>query len=115
MSRTDGALRQSDQGGRDRLDHWPPIVARPLAEEPRRRIPGAVLALEEPAPIRNEGQEDEDALAHRAGEMGDRRVDGNHEIEIGDGARSLCKVGEFRRRLGDGCSKLHAPRHRPEG
>jgi len=87
--------------GRDLADYGSPIAARLLAEEPRRRIPRAVLALEEPAPIGNERQHDPNPLAHGAGEMGDRRVDGNDEVEIGDGAGGLREVCELGRKIGD--------------
>ncbi len=72
-----------------------------LPKQARRRIPGAVLAFAEPAPIREEGQHDEDALAHGAGEVSDGRVDADHEVEIGDGAGGLREVGELGRKIDD--------------
>ena len=88
-------LREHGQPIRDLADHGSPIATRLLAEEPRRRIPRAVLALEEPAPIGNERQHDPNPLAHGAGEMSDRRVDGNDEVEIGDGAGGLREIREL--------------------
>jgi hypothetical protein len=33
--------------------------------------------------------------------MGDRRIEGNHEVEFGDGAGGLREVGELGRKIGD--------------
>ncbi len=57
-----------------------------LAEQAHGRIPGIVLAVEQPAPIGHPRQQHPDRLAERAGKMRDRRVDRDDQIERADGA-----------------------------
>ena len=61
--------------GADPLDHRIPIAIRALPEQPRVRIPGACVAIERPAPIRPERQQDPQRPSERAGEMRDRGID----------------------------------------
>jgi hypothetical protein len=66
-----------------------------LTEQARRRIPGTVLASEQPAPIGNERQQDPDRLRQRAGEVGDRGVNRDHEIEALDCRGGVGKIRKF--------------------
>ena len=77
----------------DFADHRSPIAAGPLSEQARCRIPGAILAIEEPAPVRNEGEHDPDGLSHGAGEVCHGGIDGNDKVEVGNGACGLREVG----------------------
>ncbi len=78
-------------GGHARDDLVPGLAAL-LAEQPHRRIPGAVIATEHPTPVTDPGKQQPDRLAERAGEMGDRCVDRDHEVKPGDCCRGLGEV-----------------------
>jgi hypothetical protein len=73
-------------------DHAVPAAAFILPEQARGRIPGAVLAIQQPAPVGNERQQHPDRLAERAGKMGDTGVHRDDEIEIADQG---CGIGEI--------------------
>ena len=66
-----------------------------LPEQARARIPGRIRAFEQPAKIGRERQQDEDRLAERAGEMRNRGVDRDDEIERGDDGRRVGKILEI--------------------
>ena len=68
-------------GGYDALHHRAPVAARLLPEQPHRRIPGGIFAIEQPAPIGNFLQQQEGRAAKRAGKMRHRRIAGDDEIE----------------------------------
>ena len=61
-----------------------PIACSILAEQPRGRIPGAVVAIEQPAKVRYDGQKDPDRFGQGPGQMGDAGIDRNHQIQIRD-------------------------------
>lgn len=73
-------------------DLWPtfPIF---LSKERGRRIPWAVIAVFKPTPVGIFRQQDPDRLAHASGEVGDCRIDADHEIQASDKARSVVEVG----------------------
>ena len=48
------SIRKTAQRAAHALDHMLPVADLPLQEQPRRRIPRAVLALEQPAEIRRQ-------------------------------------------------------------
>ena len=83
---------QSDCGGSephgdleriaDRVYHPGPVSRLLLSEQPHARVPRAVVALQHPAPVRGIWQEDPHRLAERTGQMRNRGVDRNHEIEV---------------------------------
>jgi tetratricopeptide (TPR) repeat protein len=60
--------------GRDLADHVVPVIRRALAIERQRRVPGTVIAIQQPAPI-GRRQHDPARPAERAGEMHDCRID----------------------------------------
>src|SRR5436305_11862910 len=62
-----------------------------LAKQPHRRIPGRIGAIEQPAEIRGEGEQQPCRLAHRAREMRDGGIDADDQIERTDESR---RVGE---------------------
>src|SRR5713226_5459122 len=64
------SIERSINVGYDRA----PIVPFRLPKQARGRIPGAVVPIEQPAPIRNELQQDPDRLAKGTGEMNDGGV-----------------------------------------
>src|SRR5580704_10902627 len=53
------------------FDNTFPVVGAGLSKQPRRRIPRAVVPIEQPAPIRDEWQHDPNRLSQCAGEMND--------------------------------------------
>ena len=60
-----------------------------------RRIPGAAFAIERPAPVRLERQQHPGRPAERAGDMGDRGVDADHEIDERQHRRGVGEVGKL--------------------
>ena len=84
-----------------RAMHVRPVLALVLAEQPHGRVPGIILAVEHPAPIGHPRQQHPDRLAERAGEMRDRGVDRDHQIERGDGAGGVGEILEFGRKIFD--------------
>src|SRR5579862_8023091 len=79
-ARTRKKLR-SRQVATQRFDNAVPIAESRLPVEPRGRIPWTVLPLAHPAEIRGKRQQQEQRLAHGAGQMRDRGVDRDHRIE----------------------------------
>ncbi|CAM2197695.1 protein of unknown function [Paraburkholderia kururiensis] len=86
--------------------HRSPVAPRGLAEQSGFAIPRAVRAPELPAPVGRERQRDPYGFAKRPGEMGNRRIHADDEIELG---HERCRVGvrvepvrnvEQRRRFG---------------
>ena len=65
---------QSGYGGMNARDDVIPLARVILPKQAGGRIPWAVVAIEQPAPVGNELQQDPDRLAQRAGEMSDRGV-----------------------------------------
>src|SRR6266404_4879036 len=57
-----------------------PVICARLPEQTYRRIPGRIVAVEQPSPIRRERQQQPRRLAQRAGKMHGRVVDGDHQI-----------------------------------
>src|SRR5262249_60693151 len=80
LSRTMTKSWDAARGGRGNLAGDPrndavPIARRGLTVEPHARVPRAVVAVEQPAPIGREGDHDPGRSRQRAGEMDNRGVD----------------------------------------
>ena len=69
--------------------HAIPIAGPLLTEQPRGRIPRAVVAIQQPAPVGAVLQHDPHRLAQRTGEMRHRRIDRHHQIEQRDQRRGV--------------------------
>ena len=72
-----------------------------LAEEPHRGIPGAVAAIQQPAPVGNEGQRDPDGNSQRPGQVGDRRIAGDHQVQTSQHGRRVHEVVQAAAHLRD--------------
>src|SRR5262245_27332997 len=59
-----------------------PIAVSLLPEQPHSRIPGAVLPVEQPAPIGNILERNPRWASQRARQMGNRRVRGYDQVEM---------------------------------
>ena len=76
--------------------HHARIVARfALPEQANRRIPGTVVATEQPTIIGRPGQKNPGWAPKRGGEMGDAGVDGDDEIETLHQRRRVREVLEL--------------------
>ena len=74
------------------MQHPSPVSRRPLPKEPRSRIPGRGLDLLHPAPVGEMRQQNPHRLAHGAGEMRDRGVGSDHQIER---RNQCCGLGQI--------------------
>lgn len=90
------AGRENIERAADLGDDRVPIADRGLAEEPRGRVPRAVVALKQPAPIGRKWQHHPDRQAKRAGEMGDRGVNRDHEPHLGSECGGVAEIVEQR-------------------
>jgi len=80
------------QGASRRAQHTGPVARAGLAKLAQRRIPGAVVAVQQPAPAGIEAVEQPDRLAERAGQMGDRRIDASIAGRLDSLARELSTI-----------------------
>jgi hypothetical protein len=96
-------------------DHWRPAAVARLAEQAHGRIPRRVVTFLHPAPVAAIiGQQQPAWLAHRAGQMRDRRVDADDQIQVGDDGRSVGEVRQLRAEHGATCRPAAAtPPTRP--
>ena len=76
-------------------DHTVPVAQAGLAKLTQRRIPRAVVAIEQPSPTGIEAIQKPDRLAESAGKMHYRRIDADHQIQSLDQCRGVGEVGEF--------------------
>src|SRR5262249_17040840 len=68
--------------------HVGPIAITGLAEQAGGRIPGAVVAIEQPSPVRDAAQRDEDRTPERSRQMSGGGVAADHQVKIlHDGGR----------------------------
>jgi len=84
-----------------------------LTEQPCGRIPWTVIAIELPAPIGYERQQNPHRTSERARQMSEAGVDGDHEIERRDDGGSLREVGEelpARYQVASGSQRLRVAR-----
>ena len=88
-----------------RLDHTGPVARTGLAKLAQLRIPGAVVAVQQPAPAGIEAVQQPNRLAERAGLMGDRGVDTDDEVKIGDEGGGIGEVVQ----IGGKIVQSHAP------
>ena len=63
-----------------------------LPEQPQGRVPGGILPLQEPAPVRNEREHDPDREAKPSTEVRDRGIHRQHQVEL---RRQGCCIGEI--------------------
>ena len=80
----------------DRRDDRRPSARGRLAEQAGGRIPGAVVTVEKPTPVRSKRQHDPHRLPHRTGEVRNRGVHRDHEIERVEDRHSIAEVGDLR-------------------
>src|SRR6185437_14019833 len=66
---------------RQRIDRLSPASALLLTEESHRRIPRAVLAGDEPSAVGNEWKQEPRLRPQGPGEMGNRCVHGDHQVQ----------------------------------
>ena len=72
-----------------------------LSEQPHRRIPGAVVAAEQPTPVGPVRQKDPGRTSQRTGEMDDAGIHRDHQIEARNKGRGFCEIGEVRSEIDD--------------
>src|SRR5229473_833519 len=90
------ASRRPAQRRADLGHHARPVAAPGLAEEALAGIPGIVGAGAMVAPVRQEGQRHPARAAERAGQMCDRGVHGDHQVEHGHRRCRLGEIGQMR-------------------
>src|SRR5690242_17461094 len=84
-SRSNSCSRPLDSGTkrpRHAADDVLPVAGSLLTEQARGRIPRAVGAIQQPAPIGVVLEHDPDRLAQSAREVRDRRIDRHHEVQL---------------------------------
>ena len=96
-------------------DHPFPIPGSLLTEQARGRIPGAVVAIEQPAPVGTVLQHDPHRLAQSAGEMRDRRIDRHDQVQQRDQRRRVGEVAAVPRRDRPAAGGPPASRAAPAG
>jgi hypothetical protein len=96
-----GRCHQAPERGAHAAHHHLPIAVTALPEQSELRIPGAIVALDEPAPIRHERHQHPDRLAERSRQVGRGSVDRDHHIEARDGGRGLRKIVKPVGKVGD--------------
>src|SRR2546421_8876510 len=77
-------------------DYVAPFTTTRLPEQTHRRIPRAVLAIFEPAPIAWRWQQQPHRFPERADEMRRSRVDADHQVELRDHRSRIGKIVELR-------------------
>src|SRR5271157_161439 len=95
-SRTPSSLPKLDF---DTIHYLLPSPGSGLAKQPCRRIPGAILAFQKPAPIAALVQHDPYGFAHGPGQMRNATIDRDHQIQIGDNRRRVGKILQLRRKI----------------
>ena len=81
------AQRSADAG-----DDAAPVTRGRLTEQPGGAVPRAVLASAQPAPAGIEAIEHPHRLAQRSGEMRNRRVHADHQVECRNQRRRVGKI-----------------------
>ena len=71
-----------------------PIAGAGLSKKPHRWIPRRIVAVEHPSPIRHMRQQNPRRFSHRAGEMRDRRIDGDDQIQITDERGTIVEIAQ---------------------
>src|SRR5258708_622821 len=87
-----------------------PIVRVRLPIKTEARIPWRVAAPKKPAPIRRKGKSDHSRTTKRAGQMHNRGVDADHQVEVGDRGGRVGEVLELTRLVLDGQAQRRGPR-----
>src|SRR5260370_2087435 len=88
--------RRLAQRGADLGHHARPVATPGLAKEALAGIPGIVGAGAMVAPVRQEGQRHPARAAERTGQMRDRCVHRDHQVEHGYRRRRLGEIGQVR-------------------
>ena len=83
---------QAPQSVPRRPDHIAPVAGSGLAKLAQVRIPGTVVSTDEPAPLGVEAVQKPDRLTERSGQMSDRRIDADHQIERLDERRRVVEI-----------------------
>ncbi len=89
-------------------DHAAPGARIVLPEQTRRRVPGAVVTLEQPAPVGNIGQQYPDRLSQRTGKMSNAGIDRDYQLEVRD---ERCRIGEIIERIAEMQNIVACPEH----
>ena len=76
--------------------HAVPIAVRALAKEAHRRIPRRPFGVGAPTPVARAGEQRPDRPAHRACQMGRRRVHADDQVQFADERRRVGKAAELR-------------------
>src|SRR5215813_7508774 len=76
----------------DARDRLLPVAETSLTEDAHGRIPRRAVCRQAPSPAGVETVEHPCRLAHRAGDVRDRRIRRDHEIELGDDRRGIAEV-----------------------
>src|SRR5215472_6856541 len=75
-----------------RAEDGTPVTGAGLAEQARRRIPGRAAVAQLPAPVGGRRQQHPCPEPHGGGEMGNRSVDRDQEIELRESGRSFGEI-----------------------
>ena len=93
ISRCNSVCTRSRTSSYSRVSLW--------RNKPHGRIPGTVVAIEQPALVRRVGQQDPGPTAQRAGKVRDAGVHRDHQIEAADQGRRVAEVGEIGSQVDD--------------
>jgi len=85
----------------DLQEHAVPSSPAEPAEQRKLGYQGLFLAVQEPSPIRGEGQHCPDRSAERAGEMHHRGIDRDDQVEIGDHRGGVAEITELIGKIGN--------------
>ena len=86
---------QFDQFGPHPLDDARVLAARGLPEQPRGRVPGGIVAIEQPAPIGHIGQHDPDWTPKSTSQVSNAGVNRNDKIKMLKNGRGISEAVEL--------------------
>src|SRR5215468_10787059 len=89
-----------DDLGNDRT----PLARGRLPEQARCRVPGAVGAIEQPAPIGREGQHQPHRPPHCTSQMADRGIDRDDQVELLDDRHRVGEISDLRAQIYQWCA-----------
>jgi len=78
-----------------------PIPGLWLAKQPRGRVPGTVITIQQPTPTWREWQRNPNGPAQRAYQVGHRSIDRNDQIEFHNGGGRVAEIPEVRAKIDD--------------
>ena len=79
----------------DSGDDGVPVAPFRLTEEAHGRVPGCIIAIREPSPVGRVREQGPDRFSEGSGEVRDRGIHGDDQVEIQYGGRSLGEVVEI--------------------